>query len=622
MADQSKKILRISLLLLVPLLTGCAFFNALYNGWAAFDRAVATESEMYRSGSDTADVERATEKDYLRAIEKAEKAITYYPKSKRTHDDAFFLKGRALFQLEGYQEAIMSFKNLQKFYPESKRIPESWLYMGMCYAGAGNYDLASETYTYVMDNFPELNSNHELLILRADLAITTRGKSQAIPFLIEALERITEPEKRVYIIDRLAGIYMNLTMFGSSIEYLEKLPPFNKDFATQYYSAEMKQALSYRELIQYEKAEIVLNGMVHNRHYALHLQESRYELAVLNTYQKRFDDARDILMDLSASEESNEIIAKSWYQLSLIQIDVDGDLTEGEESLRNCIQVTRDDDLRELAQDRLTGLSKIQLYSDSLLNLDDTIPGWDIRFKLGERYWLDTKLPDSALVHYDLILEDSTIPDSIRAKTLYAKGWILQEIKSDTATAKPLFEEIVDSFTIFEVAKGAQAMLDIPVTIMVRRDSAEARFLEAEILRLETDGYTKDVYYSYLITALKYPEIKDIAARSLYTAGVVVNGRDGVIGYSDTTSVDTSAAKIFGRLCREYPESEQCEDVQRMMEHTRVQGFVEAYTEFLDEQGAEVDPDDSTALVIDSVEVIVEEEKLVPLEVPDFSGWF
>jgi len=620
--NQSKKTARLTLILIIPIITGCAFFNALYNGWAAFDRAFATEYEMYQGGSDTADVERATESDYLRAIEKAEKAISYYPKSNRTHDDAFFLKGRALYQLEGYQEAIVAFMNLQKYYPESSRIPESWLYLGMCYAGARNYELASETYTYVIDNFPELNENQEVVILRADLAIASLGKAQAIPFLIEALERITEPEKRVYLIDRLAGIYMDLTMFGSAIEYLEQLPPFDSKFYTLYYAAEMKQALSYRELLQYEKAEAVLNEVVRNRYYAFDLYKTQYELAVLHTYQKRFDDARDILMNLTASEDRNETVAKSWYQLSLIQIDVDGELDEGEESLRKCIQITEEEDLRKRANDRLTGLEKIKLYSDSLVNLDDSIPGWNIRFKLGERYWLDTKLPDSALIQYDLILSDSTIPDSLRAKTLYTKGWILQEIKDDTVNAAPLFEEILDSFYIYEVAKGAQAMLDLPISIMVRRDSAEARFIEAEELRLETEGYSKDVYYSYLITALKYPEIKDVAAKSLYTAGVVVNSREGVILYDDTTTVDTSAAKIFGRLCREYPESEHCFDVQKMMEEERVQGYVETYTLFLDEQGSEPDADDSTALVIDSTAIVVEEEELVPMVIPDFTGWF
>ncbi len=601
-------------LLLLPFITGCAFFNALYNGWQAFDSGMKTEEKMYRSGSDTTEVRKATESDYIRAIQKAEKAVSYYPKSHRTHDDAFFLKGRTLYQMGNYAEAVPIFKTLQGSYPDSKRIPESWLFLAMCYAGSGDYPMADETYTYVIENYPQLNKNQEVLILRADLAIMMQGKSQAIGFLTDALERINDPERKIYLIDRLAGLYIDLSMHDKALEYIVQKPSFDKSYKDLYYDVSLKEIECYSELTEHQKAEELLLSLIESRHYIVHHAPLRLELSILYLNQQRINEAKEILLDLTASTKTDSTVAQSWYELSRIQIDIENDLPEGKKSLTEVLAMSISNELRAMAQRRLDGLNKIELYNDSLSGgIPDTVSEGFVRFLLGEQYWLDAQLPDSALKEFETILADTTASDTILAKVLYSKGWILQEVKGDTILAVPVLEQVISDYPEFEEAKEAQRLLGKAITIQVRRDSAEVKFLEAEKLRLSTKGYSKDVYYSYLITALKYPDIKDIAAKSLYAAGYVVNNREGSI-----TDVDTAAAKIYGRLCRDYPESEQCKDAQSMLENGKVKGFVDSYTKFLEEKGKE-EVEDSTALANDTEEIISED---APLVIPDFSDWF
>lgn len=608
---------RLLLLLIIPTITGCAFFNALYNGWQAFNTGMKTEEEMYRNGSDTADVRQATKANYDRAIKKAEKAISYYPKSDRTHDDAFFLKGRTLYQMGAYAEAVPVFKTLQKDFPESKRIPQSWLYMGMSYAESGDYPAADETYTYIIDNFPELNKNQEIVILKADLAVKMKGKSQAIVFLEEALNNITDPARRMYIYDRLAGLYIDLKMYEKALNLLLEKPPFDKSYKDLYFTASVKQITCYGELEKYEEAEKLLLELIDSRHFVTHNAEMKLELAILYLKEKRIDEARKLLQDLVGTDKTDETVAKSWYELSGIQIDIDGKLQDGQESLEKVVEISSDNDLISKAKRRLDGLKQIKIYSDTLTQgVNDTTPEWFLRFKMGERYWLDVNLPDSALAQFETILSDTGVEDSIYVKTLYSKGWIIQELQGDSAAARPVFEQVISDYPAYEEAKEAQRMIGEPVTIMVRRDSANVRFKDAEDLRLATKGYSKDVYYSYLITALKYPEIEDVAAKSLYAAGWVVNQREGA-----KEEVDTAAAKIFGRLCKDYPESDQCKAVEIMLENGKVKGFVDSYTKFLEEKGKEGDEDDSTALAIeDSISVIVTDT--LPLVIPDFKDWF
>ncbi len=606
---------RFCLVLLLPLLSGCAFFNALYNGWQAFNKGVKTEEEMFTSGSDTNEVRVATQKDYERAIKKAEKAISYYPKSNRSHDDAFFLKGRTLYQMGHYAEAVPVFKTLQKHYPDSRRIPHSWLYLGKSYAGSGDFQAADETYSYIIDNFPELNKNQEILILRSELAIMMKGKSQAITFLIEALENITDPNRRLYIIDKLGGLYIDLKMYDKALEYLKIKPDFDRSYKTLFFSANLKEIRCYRELQQFDEAESLLLKIIDNRHFIRHITDMRYELAILYLRQKRMKEARKILKEITANVKTSETIAKSWYELSLIQIDYDGKIDDGKVSLKKVIEISTDAELREKAKRRLSALDKIKKYSDSITaGVPDSVDEWFLQFKMGERYWLDAKLPDSALAQFEHVLDDSTTVDSIRVKTLFSKGWIIHEIKKDSSLSESIFSDLIAEYPHYEEAKEAQRLLGHEVTLMTRRDSASLHFDNAEKLRLESKEYDKNIYYSYLLTALKFPEIKDIAAKSLYAAGWVINQRD----IADQ-EVDTAAAKIYGRLCREYPESEQCKDVKIMLENGKVKGFVDSYTKFLEEKGSDL-PEDSTALAQDTTAVIIEET--VPLVIPDFSDWF
>jgi len=612
----SKSVLIVFVCTIITLFTGCAYFNTLWNGWQAFDQGVKTKLKLSREKNDTSKVFELTKKDFERATTKAEKTVSSYPKRHRFHGDAFYLKGRSLYELNSFSEAALAFKTIQKYYPESKRIPESWFWLGKSYAASGEYQNAEEVYLFCVDNFPNLNKNQEITVLRAELAVYMKGKSQAIPFLEEALIQVVDPERRLSIINKLAGLYIDFEQYDNALKHLTKIPNFDKSYRDIYYQVRYKELQCYSELNQFEKAEDVLDQLIKNRHYIDRQAELRLELALLYLRENRIADARKILLDLISSLKTDEVIAKSWYELAGIYIDVDNKLPEGIEALKKALSMTKDAIIRTDATRRLAALETIKVYSDSLkIGVPDSVDEWDLRFKLGERYWLDAKLPDSALTQYELILADTTASKEIVVKTIFSKGWVLQEMKKDTLSARELFASIIEKYPSFEEAKESQRLLDLPQTILVRRDSAEIKFNEAEELRLKTSGYTKDVYYSYLLTAMKYPDIKDVAARSLYAAGWVINSRD-----NGTELVDTAAAKIFGRLCRDYPESDQCKAVSKMLQEENVKGFVDTYNKFLEEKKREPDASENEILASDKSDN--QAKDLPPIVIPDFTRWF
>jgi outer membrane protein assembly factor BamD (BamD/ComL family) len=201
-------------------------------------------------------------------------------------------------------------------------------------------------------------------------------------------------------------------------------------------------------------------------------------------------------------------------------------------------------------------------------------------------------------------------PDSTRAKSLYSKAYILKELKKDTLAADSIFNEIIDRYPHFEAAKASQEMLGQPVTLMTRRDSANVQFALAENIFLENEEvYSQEAYYAYLLCAVKYPDIEDVAAQALFAAGLAVNKRN----VSNDGTVDTAAVKIFVRLCNEYPQSEHCSHVKNMMNANEVKSYATQYT-------ARIEKTDILDIKLEEEETegSAQERKAV---LPDFQSW-
>jgi hypothetical protein len=302
-----------------------------------------------------------------------------------------------------------------------------------------------------------------------------------------------------------------------------------------------------------------------------------------------------------------------WFEFAGVNIDFKGNLDSGKVQLDSALALAGDDrEFRERIRKRLEGLKKIAALQAELDTADvfSKIDSAYFRYRIGEEYWLSADLPDSALIYFDHIIMSPQTQDSIRAKALYSIAYILREIKKDTTKADSIFNEIIARFPHLEAAKTAQEMLGIPVTLMTRRDSANVQFEIAEKLYFESEGgFSQEAYYAYLLTAIKFPDVKDIAAKALFAAGIMVNRRD----VAGDNVVDTAVVKIFVRLCNEYPESEQCKAARAMMNVGEVQSYAAQYT-------ARHEEADSLLAVQDSIRIseIPEENRAV---LPDFQSW-
>lgn len=601
------------LILTLLLLGGCAFVNTLYNGGTAFRKAQRTEKQLAKMSKDSASVARETIPLYKRAADKADKVLLEYPKSERSHDDAYFLKGISLFALGEYSGAINVFEVLLEYYPESKYIPRTILYLAKSFAKNEDYLIAENYMNMLLEKYPEMESNQEVVMLRADLAVELEGKYAAIAALEKRLAETTDPLYKLTIIERLMGLNMENGDYEKAISYTENMPAFNKKFSQIYYKIEFKKLQVLRIIYKRDEAVVLADAMLKNPSYIYNRSEIMLEKGVTLVDMGRYDDAIKVFNDIIALQGDRTIRGKAWYEYAGVSIDFKGNLDSGKVQLDSALALAGNDEIfREMIKKRLNGLNQIAALHAALDTADvfEKIDSAYYRYRIGEEYWLSADLPDSAMVYFDQVITSPQTQDSIRAKTLYSMAYIYLEIKKDSTAADSIFNEIIEKYPHFEAAKASQEMLGVPVTIMTRRDSATVQFDIAEKLYFDNnEEYSQEIYYAYLLTAMKYPDINDIAAKALFSSGMLVNKRDA----TEDNIVDTAVVKIFVRLCDEYPESEQCKVATEMMNVGEVQSYATQYTsrnEFAD----------SLQAVQDSIaESKIPEENRILL--PDFQSW-
>ena len=605
-----KKVILIFILLL---LSGCAFVNTLYNGGSAFRRAQRVEHLGERMSRDSASIARETAPLYRRAIEKADKVLLEFPKSERAHDDAYFLKGISLFYLGEFSAAINPFEILLEFFPESKYVPRSILYLAQSFARIEDYLIAQNYIDMLLERYPEMAADRRVVMLRADLALELEGRYAAIAALEQRLSETSDPHQRLTIIERLMRLTMEQGDYERAISYTENMPAFNRRFSQIYYRIEFRKLQALRQLWRREQAIALADEMLKNPSYLYNRSEIMLEKGITLVDMGRYSDAIRVFEDIIALQSDRRIRGRTWFEYASMNIDFLGNLDSGKVQLDSALALAGDDkEFRAIILRRLDGLRNIAALHAALDSADvfSKIDSAHFRYRIGEEYWLSADLPDSALVYFGKVIQSIQTADSVRAQALYSVAYILRTIKNDTTSADSIFNEIIDRFPHLEAAKASQEILGLPITIMTRRDSANAQFAIAERIFLESgDEFSLDAYHNYLLTALRFPDVADVAARALFAAGKVVNRRDA----AGDGVVDTAVVKIFVRLCQEYPKSEQCKAAQVMMNVGEVQSYAIEFT-------ARSEIADSLQILQDSTKTseIPERNRAV---LPDFQSW-
>lgn len=172
------------------------------------------------------------------------------------------------------------------------------------------------------------------------------------------------------------------------------------------------------------------------------------------------------------------------------------------------------------------------------------------KYELGNLYFIDLEVPDSAYNQYIGIL-DNYPQNKYEAKTLYALGSYYLTI-DDKETADSLFLEVYENHNYDPIANAAAEKLGLS-KIATDKDAAELKFIIAEDLYLNNE-FDSAIDTLYIISR-KYPD-SPIAAKSLFTIGWILE---------NDLKLPDSAASVYDTLTAKYNRTEYASTVTKKL---------------------------------------------------------
>ena len=141
---------------------------------------------------------------------------------------------------------------------------------------------------------------------------------------------------------------------------------------------------------------------------------------------------------------------------------------------------------------------------------------------------------------------DTSADSTFRPRALLTAAMVAKyELPEAAARADSLFGVVIGEYGGTEYARLAQIELDVEVTVVTRRETAELDFRAAEAL-LEGDAVEAVKAFYALYQAYRDLEIaeKSLHAAAWYTDNVLQR--------------NTAALALYEELCKEYPKSVYC----------------------------------------------------------------
>ncbi len=561
-----KNFIPLVLAALVLFLVQCPYLNTFYNAKTAYKAARREHTRFEKHNPDTsAELPGGVISNYDRTVEKSKKLLDVYPQSKKWHDDAIFLMGKAEYYKGDYTGAIHRMRRLQREFPQSPYIQESFLFLAKAFLEDNNLAKADETFEYILANYPELNANEQITLLKAQLAIRQEGKSRAIQLLTKTLSSVRNPQRRLEIMVEIGRLYYDLRQYREALDILKDAPnPDSYPFLAYRLAALQMDCLL--ELEEHKKVIEIADRALRENANVKYFPEIRLRRGLALVRSGNTEEAIEEFETITVGTGPQEVRGEAWYRLGLIHQHTNADFEKARECYQEASSLLSDPQMRDDARQRLAALKKLPELRDSveaLAVMDDSTMVSDsvdtldhgsslnaARYKLGEVFWLRLDEPDSALSWFAVITSDTAADPRETMKALYARAWIERYVKQDTTRSDSLYGALIERYPGTQYAKRSQKDLEVPVTVQTTEDSAFQAFRSAERLYFVDDD-PKAAYVAYQKVALEYPETQ-YAPKSLYGAAWLC---DNVLNY------DATARKLYEKLCEKYPDSEACTEI-------------------------------------------------------------
>ena len=455
--------------------------------------------------------------------ERAEKSLSHIvnqKKAKKWAAEAQFLLAEMAFQKQRYEYALREYEKVVERFPKSSRSAEAQYRLGQCLTLLDNPYEARLAYDNVFAFSP-----HDTVKLNATFSIgqslREEGRyNQAIDVFEELLKDSKNMDYYAAIRLEIAECEAEKGALETSISEYEKII---EDYPKSEGSAEAhyRLGLIYLEALgDFEKAKEHLDAV------KMEFAKSQYahESQRISTNIGELTDLYQKLSPLPLDSTDVDSLSHPEEQMFIARAD-DATLDELVDSILASVGALEEEEQSEVqlpggvpgvelsnlpatgaeeqTREPETGLGEPSPASTEPATAS-AIDTAEVHFKLAEHYLFQFSKADSALKHYQTVV--NRFPESdYGAKSAYAIAWISDIILNEAAEAQEAYLSTIESFPGTPYDKAARRALGEQTDQEQDSSLAQAQFLEAEAMFLN-GGDVDSLIEAYQKVIDEYPD--------------------------------------------------------------------------------------------------------------------
>lgn len=440
---------------------GCAYYNTFYTAKKTFKEA---ERQYEVSGQEhpspgVLDL-------YQKSIEKSEKLLVDYPKSKWV-DDARYLIAMAYLRREDWEKARMGFEDLIANDPKSKLVPDAKLGIGMSLLGLGDHEGARQILEQTLEEYPKFERRGEVTLKLAENAALRRNYRIAIQGYTDLLAKDPDEDLRRRVLEARGDAYLEVDAPDSALADFTALSAL-QSVPEKRYEAELQRGECLERLGRFEEA-LELYAQL-EREMPGPNQIPRTLLAHGRTLNEvgRHQEALTMFQRVVTDFPASSFGAEGQFQIGATQEDYLNDLDAAKEAFGKVKDVAPSSEFAGLAEERKHSIELYGEYRAEMSSEDESEKRAEANLKLAELTLFRMRKVDDALVAYQAVERD--FPHSSTApRAAFAVAWIQENELKDSLSAVDSYRHVYDAYPSTEhgvvagVRAGALAADSLPI---------------------------------------------------------------------------------------------------------------------------------------------------------------
>lgn len=523
--------------LIMALLMNCAYYNTFFNAKKEFGEA----EEAYKENPPEMGLNSNQKLLYEQAIKKASKVIVFHPNSKYV-DDALFLMGKAYFRMEEFGKAQRKFDELLANYPQSDFRQEAGYLLGTVHYYMDDKIKARDALIAVIEDPKKNPWADDARLILGEMAYWAEDYQGAVLEYARIAEDYPKSELRSEALYMTGECSFILEDYSQALDAYTQASRFDLK-GKRRYQVDLRIGECYQKLNQYPQALETFEDLAGSDLYVDYLPEIRLQIAEVNYSMGDTTRALEEYENIIQKNPKTEEAAGAYYHLGLIHMANLDNLSVAKDYFDKSKAEAPASEAGSKASLKRSQINRLEEYRGKVAQAD-SLPNPEAIFTLAEIYLLDLDRPDSALVHYQRVVEKTPL-SKYAPPSAYVAAWIVENSLQDTARGETMYRELITSYPATESADAARKRLGLPsVSDTTHRDAAR-RLLQAEELLLKQDDVDGALvlYHSVVAEFPTSPYVPKAECAIAWTLEHVKGDLD-------------SALALYKALVQKYPDSE------------------------------------------------------------------